>query len=407
MPQFTYEAMDFKGRRAVHTDDAASREDILLRLQHRGLVLLRWLDKEAPGSGGLSAMFSRRSERRMKKSELLELTRELGHLMRSGLPMERALNIIANSSSMAGVKTTADYLRDSLRGGNSLSDALSRRPGDFNDLYVNMVRAGEAGGILPDILKKLSEFMERTQEIKRFIVSSSIYPAILMLVGLLSVVIIMSVVVPRFANIFHDLGQEIPTSTQLLIYISDFFQKWWGFILAGLIVSGFGLWRFSQTTAGKKALDHISVKLPLLGNLLIDIEVSRLARTLGTLIQSGVPILKALLIVREVAGNSLVKSAVDFIHQNVKEGKRVSSLMQKKAIFPAMSVQMVALGEETGKIGEMLELVANDLDQKIQVRIRTGLAMLEPVTILMMGLMIGGIVISMLSAIFGINEIDF
>lgn len=402
MRQFTYEAMDFKGQRAIHTDEAASREDVLLRLQHRGLILLRWLDKERE-----SLSFLRGSKRRLKTIELLELTRELGHLMQSGLPMDRALNILANSSALPGVTETADYLKDCLRRGNSLSDAMARRPADFNDLYVNMVRAGEAGGILPRILQKLAEFMERTQEIKRFIFSSSIYPGILMLVGLLSVVIIMTVVVPRFAEIFHDLGQEIPLTTQILIAVSHFFQKWWSVMLLILILGGVILWRLSQTATSKRVMDHVMIRVPLLGQLLLHIEISRLTRTLGTLIQSGVPLLKALMIGRGVVGNSLVKAAVAHIHQNVKEGKRISNLMKENKIFPPMTVQMVALGEETGKIGDMLELVANDLDKKIQVRIRTYLAMLEPLTILLMGLLIGGIVISMLTAIFGINEIDF
>jgi general secretion pathway protein F len=270
-----------------------------------------------------------------------------------------------------------------------------------------MVRVGEVGGILPDVTEKLGQFMERTEEIKRFIVSSSIYPSILFLVGIISVIVIMGFVVPRFAGIFNDLGQKIPFSTQILISVSVFLRAWWPVILlaAGLIF--FVLWRFSRTPAGKDLLDRIVIKAPVFGSLMTDIQVSRFARTLGTLVTSGVPLTKGLSIVQRVVSNSVVRAAVEHIVSQVREGRRVSALMKEKGIFPAMAVQMVSLGEETGRIGEMLVLVAEELDNKIQSRIKSYLALMEPLAILIMGLIIGGIVVSMLSAIFGINEIEF
>jgi general secretion pathway protein F len=402
MGRYTYEAVDSRGRRLVDSGEARDKESLMLNLQSQGLVLVRWLDKEGPRKS-----FLKRRKRTLKTSELLQMTRELAHLLKSGLPMDRAFTVISESTDQESIKAMSNSLNEAIRGGSSLSEAIANKPEDFNDLYVNMVRVGEVGGILPDVTEKLGQFMERTEEIKRFIVSSSIYPSILFLVGIISVIVIMGFVVPRFAGIFNDLGQKIPFSTQILISVSVFLRAWWPVILlaAGLIF--FVLWRFSRTPAGKNLLDRIVIKAPVFGSLMTDIQVSRFARTLGTLVTSGVPLTKGLSIVQRVVSNSVVRAAVEHIVSQVREGRRVSALMKEKGIFPAMAVQMVSLGEETGRIGEMLVLVAEELDNKIQSRIKSYLALMEPLAILIMGLIIGGIVVSMLSAIFGINEIEF
>jgi type II secretory pathway component PulF len=402
MPRFSYEAMNADGRRIIDSSEAGTRDDLILSLQAKGLILVRWIDA---GPSGKSLL--KRSGRSLNSKELLMLTREMAHLMKSGLPMDRSLTIIIQTSEAKPLLAMAQYLKESLQGGKSLSDAMSAKTEDFSDLYINMVRVGEMGGILPQVMEKLAGFMERTEEIKKFIISSSIYPAILLAIGMVSVGVIMGVVVPRFAAIFQDLGQKIPASTQLLIHASQFLRTWWWGMLLGTGVITLGLWRYSATSHGKDRLDRIWIKLPMMGSLIMDIQVGRFTRTLGTLVQSGVPLLKGLSIVREVVNNVVVKKAAEQIYRQVKEGKRVSVLMKDQGIFPAMAVQMVALGEETGKIGEMLISVSDDLDARVQSKIKSLLALLEPVAILFMGLVIGGVVISMLTAIFGINDIEF
>lgn len=402
MPRFSYEAMNADGRRIIDSSEAGTRDDLILSLQAKGLILVRWIDA---GPSGKSLL--KRSGRSLNSKELLMLTREMAHLMKSGLPMDRSLTIIIQTSEAKPLLAMAQYLKESLQGGKSLSDAMSAKTEDFTDLYINMVRVGEMGGILPQVMEKLAGFMERTEEIKKFIISSSIYPAILLAIGMVSVGVIMGVVVPRFAAIFQDLGQKIPASTQLLIQASQFLRTWWWGMLLGTGVISLGLWRYSATYHGKDRLDRIWIKLPMMGSLIMDIQVGRFTRTLGTLVQSGVPLLKGLSIVREVVNNVVVKKAAEQIYRQVKEGKRVSVLMKDQGIFPAMAVQMVALGEETGKIGEMLISVSDDLDARVQSKIKSLLALLEPVAILFMGLVIGGVVISMLTAIFGINDIEF
>ncbi len=402
MQHFSYEAVDPQGRKIVDSGEAWDRESLLLTLQSKGLVLVRWLDE-----GHSRPRFFRRSTRTLKATELLQVTKDLAHLLKSGVPMDRSLTIMADSAKEESMQTMAQSLKKSIQKGSTLSEAMAARPGDFNNLYVNMVRVGEMGGILPQVMEKLAQFMGRSEEIKRFIISSSIYPAILLSVGIVSVLVIMGFVVPRFADIFNDLGQEIPFSTQTLILVSGFLKAWWWLIvlLAGL--SFILVWRAMHTPQGKDRFDRLLIKSPLFGALITDIQVSRFARTLGTLVLSGVPVLKSLSIVQEIVENNAVKAAVGHIHQQVKEGKRISALMKEKDIFPAMAVEMVSLGEETGKIGEMLVQVAEELDNKTQAKIKSLLAFLEPAAILLMGLIIGGIVVSMLSAIFGINEIQF
>jgi type II secretory pathway component PulF len=394
--------MNAAGRRIIDSGEANTRDDLMLSLQAKGLILVRWVE-----AGPSARSMLKRSGRSMSSKELLMMTREMAHLMKSGLPIDRSLTIIIQTSESKPLLAMAQYLKDSLQGGKSLSDAMAAKTEDFSDLYINMVRVGEMGGILPQVLEKLAGFMERTEEIKKFIISSSIYPAILMMIGLVSVAVIMGVVVPRFAAIFTDLGQKIPAATLLLIQASNFLRSWWWAIFLTIGVLSLGIWRFAASPYGKDRLDRISIRLPLLGSLILDIQVGRFTRTLGTLVQSGVPLLKGLSIVREVVSNVVVKRASEQIFRQVKEGKRISLLMKDQGIFPAMAVQMVALGEETGKIGDMLISVSDDLDARVQSKIKSLLSLLEPIAILLMGLLIGGVVISMLTAIFGMNEIEF
>ncbi|MBF0243227.1 MAG: type II secretion system F family protein [Desulfamplus sp.] len=408
MPQFRFEAINPDGKKVVDSLEARDRDETLLMLQSKGAVLIRWIDGSGSNSVGLFGRLNLLSKRRsLNNSKLLQLTSDLAHLFKSGLPIDRALSIAGNATSDLKIRAMTIYLQDALKKGTNLSDAMAEKPQDFDDLYVNMVRVGEMGGILPSVMDRLSEFIGRTEEIKKYVISSSIYPAILLSVGFLSLIVILGFVVPKFAGIFADLGQEIPLSTKILLELSNFLRAWWWLLLSGSIMIFLFLWRFLKTEQGKSLSDKHILKVPYIGDVMLDIEMSRFSRTLGTLIKSGVPLMKALHIVKAVVSNSLVKDAVDYIYRQVKEGRSVSSLMREKKIFPPLVVQMVSLGEETGKIGDMLISVADDLDRKIQSKIKTYLSLLEPFSILFLGLLIGGVVVSMLTTIFGVNEIQF
>jgi general secretion pathway protein F len=402
MPRFAYEAVDIRGRKVINSAEAKDKETLLLALESQGLVLLRWLDRDHTRK-----FFSRRRSRLLTRSELLQFTKDLGYLLKSGLPLDRALHVIGRSVEKGNLKSLAQELEDALKGGKSLSDALASRRRDFSELYVNMVRVGEVGGVLPQVMGKLAEFQERAEETKKFIISSAIYPSILVMVGIISVFVIMGFVVPRFAGIFKGLGQEIPFATQILISVSALLQQWWWVLIIILTVLFLSLRYVAQTSVGRMKVDKFAIGAPIIGALIGEIQVSHFARTLGTLLLSGVPLLKSLSIVREVVGNRIIKASVQNIYEKVKEGKRISSLMKEMKVFPEMAVQLVSVGEETGRMGEMLVEIAEELDNKIQGKIKFYLTLLEPLTILFMGLVIGGIVMSMLMAVFGINEIQF
>jgi general secretion pathway protein F len=402
MERFFYEAIDGQGRRVVDSDTANDRESLIMSLQSQGLVVVRWLEGDRPRRFHLT-----RRGKSLKSGELLQLTKELSHLLKSGLPLDRALSIIGESTPSSGVKTLLAQLKEAIRGGKSLSEAVAEKPGEFSELYINMVRVGEVGGVLPQALEKVAQFMERTEEIKRFIISSSIYPIILLTVGLISILIIMGFVVPRFSGIFKDLGQKVPLPTQILMSVSAFLQEWWPVLLISAVSLVVLFWRWVRMPSNKGRIDRFVTRSPLIGALVLETQVSRFARTFGTLLLSGVPVLKALSIVERVVGNSLVKGAVAHVYEQVRSGKRISASMHEKGVFPSMTVQMVSVGEETGRLGEMLVVVADELDGRIQGKIRSYLALLEPLAILAMGLIIGAIVVSMLSAILGISEIEF
>lgn len=399
---YRFEALDENGKKMVDTVEAGNREEALLALRSRGLTLIRW------GSSELSLLnLLKGSGKKLNTSRLLQFTEDLSHLLNSGLPIDRALTTVESSSVDPRVRDTALHLKKEIKKGSSLSEAMETRPADFNSLYINMVRAGELGGVLGKVMEKLSELLETTEEVKRHIISSSIYPAILLLVGFASILVILGFVVPSFAGVFNDLGQELPLSTQILQSLSLFLRKWWWLMIIILLFTGVLAWRILKTRAGKRAVDRYLIRFPYIGTLLLDIQISRFVRTLGTLVQSGVPMLKALYIVRQIAGNLLLKEALEEIYTQVKQGGSLSSLMKKNEIFPSVVIQMTSIGEETGDLGKMLVLCADDFEKKIRNRIKTYLAMVEPLSILVMGLIIGGIVVSMLSTVFGVNAIAF
>jgi len=402
MPRFHYEAVDKDGTRVVGFAEAPTKEALLASFRSHGLVLIRWVE-----GGRRLRFFARPARRTLKSGDLLTFTRDLAQLLRSGLSVDRALDVIMASAQEKPIIDTARFLKDSLREGKSLSEAMGSRPADFNSLYVNMVRVGQVGGVLPEVMARIEEFMRRTAETKRFIISSSIYPCILISVGLISVFVIMGFVVPKFAGIFNDLGVEVPFSTRVLIEVSRVLRAWWWLIpvMGGLLL--LLLRRFFKSRIGREKLDRLLLHCPLLGRFIAEVEASRFTRTLGTLMLSGVPLLKALSIVKEIAGNHIIRKAVEQIHEKVREGKRISSIMNDQQVFPPIAVEMAAVGEETGNIGEMLVRASEELETRIQAKLKTYLSLLEPAAILVMGLIIGGIVISMLTAIFGINEIQF
>ncbi|OCC16309.1 Type IV fimbrial assembly protein PilC [Dissulfuribacter thermophilus] len=401
MARFSCEYLDQNGQRKNSIEEAKSAQELIKDLTRRGLQPIKIKRVQT-----LEAiLFKKRI--RFSHEDLIYFTKELSDLLQAGVQMERALKIVADASDNEIVKKIVTSIRQAIQSGQNLSEALSEYPEIFSPLYINMVRVGEMGGVLPEVLKRLEEFLERSREIKKFIISSSIYPSVLLLVGMFSVFILVTYVVPKFGEIFEDLNQPMPLMTMMIVKFSTFLKNWW-WIIAGIIfaIGVFLKWKL-KTPEGRRIFDTYILKAPIAGSIVQFVEFGRMARTLGTLIESGIPILKGISLSKEVISNSRLKDSLDELYKGVRQGKSMSLLMRRDPVFPSLLVHLVAVGEETGDLGTMLLKVADDFDEKIQSRTKMLLSLIEPVTIVVMGLIIGGIILSMLMAIFGINEVQF
>ncbi|WP_448384507.1 type II secretion system F family protein [Desulfosoma sp.] len=402
MPKFFFEGVDSRGRRVQGAEDAKDQTALLVALQAKGIFVTRWKE----GAERTRRLLGER-RRGLNFSLRREFILELGHLIRSGVPVDRSLRILADSTRSAALRQAVLDIRDAVRSGLSLSEAVARRAPECGELVVNMIRVGEVGGVLDEVLEKLGAFMTRSEETRKFILTSSLYPALLLFMGVASVAAILGFVIPKFAVIFDELGPKVPWATAWLIGVSEAFRRFWW--LGGLLIAlgVWGVWAFARNPKNRALLDRQLLKAPVVGPLVSGVELGRLARTLGTLLVSGVPLLKSLAIVQGVVRNSVLRQALTVIYQKVQQGKPLSALMREADVFPARVVHMAAIGEETGHLGEMLLSVADDLDREVQTRTRAALALLEPVIIVFMGVLIGGMVISMLLAVMGLQEVSF
>jgi len=401
MAKFACEYLDQNGQRRSSVEEARGPHELITELTKKGFQPIKVKRVQT-----LKALLHGKKER-FSREDLVYFTKELADLLQAGVPLERSLKIVADASEKMRIKEVTIALKSAIQSGSNLSEALSEYPDIFNPLYVNMVRVGEMGGVMPEVLKRLEGFLERSMEIRKFIISSSIYPSILAIVGILSIFILVTFVVPKFGQIFEDLNQPMPFMTMVIVKTSTFLQGWWWAIVLALFSVGFVIrWKI-RSPDGRQWFDRFILKIPLAGPMVQYVEFGRMARTLGTLIESGVPILKGISLSREVVRNSRLKTAMDEVYKGIRQGKSMSILMKKDPVFPSLLVHLVAVGEETGELGGMLLKVADDFDEKIQARTRMYLALIEPITIVVMGFIIGGIILSMLMAIFGINDVQF
>jgi len=334
-------------------------------------------------------------------------TLDLHALLQAGLPVDKALSLLINVAEKEKFKDVISAILKSVQSGNSLSEALATYPKIFPMLYTNMVKAGETGGVLPAVLERLGTFLENSQDLKDYIKSAMVYPLFLVFVGGISIIIMLAFVVPKFAIIFSDLGQAMPFSTQLLLGISHGLRDYWWLIIAVIGTIIYLSKKYVQTPKGRLKTDRMKVNSPVIGTLVKSVEAARFTRTLGTLINSGVPILQALRLVQEIITNQLIAGELETVYHRVKEGDNLSSPLLSADVFPPLAVQMIAVGEETGKLDEMLLRVAENYEKTVRNMIKRFVNLLEPVMILGMGLMVGFIVISMLLAVFSMNEVPF
>jgi type II secretion system protein F len=409
MPLYSYKATDSSGKIVQETLEATDEMAAVASIQEKGYIPIR----VTLGGGGKKLLSSDLTGpissfiNRVSGKDVMMFTQDLATLLEAGLPVDRALTILADVSEKDQFKLLVRDILRIVQGGGSLSDAFAKYPNAFSKFYVNMVRAGEAGGILESVLKRLGLFLESSQDLKDYIKSALVYPIFLLFVGGISIIILMTYVIPRFSIIFSDLGGAIPLSTQILLAASNILRSYW-WLLILLIVSGcFCIYRYKTTPSGQVAIDKMKLKLPVAKDFVQKLEVSRFTRTLGTLIKSGVPILESLNLVKGIISNKVIRDALSEVHERVKEGERLSKPLEDTGVFPSLAIQMITVGEETGKLEEMLLRVADNYEKILKNMVRRLIGFLEPAMILVMGVVVAFIVISMLMAIFSMNEIPF
>jgi general secretion pathway protein F len=409
MTTFSYKATDVSGKILKGTLEAADEREVVVKLQGMNCIPIRIESAQGElgkyslgGSFRIPDFFHRVTQR-----DVLFFTQDLHALLEAGLAMDKALSILINVAENDKFKEVVAGILKSIEGGNSLSEALANYPKVFSTLYINMTRAGEAGGVLPGVLERLGVFLENSQDLRDYITSAMVYPLFLVFVGGVSIIIMLTFVIPKFSVIFADMGQAMPLSTKILLGLSNGLRSYWwligGFITLAVIL----IRRYIQTPAGRMKADQWKLKTPVVGKLVKSVEVARFSRTLGTLIKSGVPILMALQLVMEIVANKIIAGSLKIVYDRVKEGDSLSAPLTQEGIFPPLAVQMISVGEETGKLDQMLLRVAENYEKVVRTMIKRFVNLLEPAMILTMGLLVGFIVISMLMAVFSMNDIAF
>lgn len=407
MPLFRYQAVDAAGEVIKEEMEAKDQDVVVGRLQDQGLLPLS-IEETTPGSLSHNLrqpLFTRRQ--RISQSDIALITRQLANLLRAGLPLDRALTILIGIADEGPVKTLLTRIQDQVRGGASLADALEAQGRVFSRLYINMIRAGEAGSSLDVVMLRLTEFMERSKALRDSITSALIYPIILLIAAGMTVLILLTWVVPQFEQLFADAGQSLPLATQIVITVGEGVRSYWWM---GMLVLAGGLLYLRQQLdrpESRYRLDGLMLRIPLLKDLIAKVEMARFSRTLGTLLKNGVSLLNALIIVKETMTNQVMATALSTVGEQLKGGQGLAEPLMEAGVFPRLAVHMIRVGEETGQLQDMLLQVADTYDHEVQSAIQRLLALLEPVLILGLGVIIAAIIMSILVAIFSLNELAF
>jgi len=392
MPVFTYSARTLTGEIQNGEIELPSREEVVgyLRKQRLLPVSVRAKPKEINLSIGTG----------VKTREIVIFTRQFATMINSGLPLVQSLSILAEQTENAKFRTIITEVLHDIEAGQTLADALRKHPKIFTDLYVNMVAAGEAGGILDTILNRLAVFLEKNDALARKIKGAMTYPAVMLFVVIAATTILLWKVVPVFASIFMDAGMALPMPTRVVLNISEFLQNYMLFLMAGVVAAVFMLRQYYRTSGGQLTIDSLLLKFPVLGPLIRKAAVSRFTRTLGTLVSSGVSILEGLEITARTAGNRVIHDAVMESRASIAGGATISEPLKASGVFPPMVVQMINVGEQTGGLDEMLSKIADFYDDEVDAAVTALTSILEPIMIVVMGVVIGGMVVAMYLPMF-------
>lgn len=404
MAVYEWHGVDVKGKTAKGIRDAESAKTLHALLRKEG-ILVTSIEEEAKARTrtkrevNLQQLFQR-----ISVLEVAMVTRQLSTLLRSGVPLVEALSAIIEQLDKPALKKAFAQTRDSVNEGVSLAEALSAHPKIFPTVYVNMVAAGEASGTLDKVLERLAEFLNGQVELKNKVTGALVYPIIMACVATVVVSVMMIFVVPRVSAIYRDFEQTLPWYTNLLIAISDFMSKYWWLLLLLLVTSVWGLRRWIATPKGRSRWDRQLLQLPLFGKLIVMVAIARFARTLSTLLSSGVPVLTAMDITRNVLGNTELMGVVEEARNAIREGESIAAPLKRSGRFPPIVTHMIAIGERSGELEQMLEHVALAYDNEVSLRVNTMTRILEPLMILLMAVIVGSIALAMLMPLMQINE---
>jgi type IV pilus assembly protein PilC len=391
MPQYTYTARSINGELKSATIDAPNRDEVIKQLKQQRLNVVK-IDEG-------SATKKKRGGR-IKMRDIVIFTRQFSTMINAGLPLVQALDILATQSENPALKDVTRQVVFDVESGNTVADALRKHPAAFTDLYVNMVAAGEAGGILDTILMRLAVFMEKNDALIRKVKGAMIYPSVIMSVAAIAITVLLVFVIPTFQTMFASAGIALPLPTRVVIGMSHFLKAYW-YVVAGILIGTFiAIKRYYATPNGKLVIDRTLLKAPVLGDVLRKSAVSRFTRTLGTLISSGVSILDGLEITAKTAGNRVIQDAIMESRASIAGGETIAAPLKKSQVFPPMVISMIAVGEQTGGLDEMLSKIADFYDEEVDAAVSGLLALMEPVMIVFLGVVVGGMVVAMYLPIF-------
>ncbi len=406
MAQFFYQATDSKGKFVEGDIEAPDQRTAIQKIRSINHFPIQIHTQKPKKSFSLDIQLpSYELFPPVSPKELLNFTQQLSTLINSGLTLDESLGTLVKLTEKDKTRNVLSDIHKRVHAGSTFSAALAEHPKVFSKLYMNMVRAGEAGGVLGSVLDRLEEFLEDLQELKGKVASAMIYPAILVLVCGSALVFLMLFVVPQLSSVFGEDMQGLPVTTLLVISMSHLFIDYWWALLLGLVFSGLVFRNYTNTERGGHQWDALKLKVPLLGSLIQKVEVSRFSRTMSTLLKSGVPVLQALLITRSILTNKVISKAMEHLHDGLKSGKGITEPLRKINVFPPLAIHMITVGEETGSLDDMLLKIATIYDKEVERSIKQIISLMEPMMILMMACIIGFIVISMLMGIFSMNEI--
>ncbi len=391
MPTYTYTARDAKGELKTATIDAANREDVVqqLRRLRMNVVKVEEQSKAKQKTGGSVSM-----------RDIVIFTRQFSTMINSGLPLVQALDILSKQSENKALQAVTRQIVFDVESGHTVADALAKHPKAFSDLYVNMVAAGEAGGILDTILMRLATFMEKNDALVRKVKGAMIYPGVIMSVAAIAISVLLIFVIPVFQSMFASVNLVLPFPTRIVIGLSAFLKGYWYAIIIVAVAAGYSLKKYYATSNGQLMIDKLMLHAPVLGDVLRKSAVSRFTRTLGTLISSGVSILDGLEITAKTAGNRVIQDAIMASRSSIAGGDTISAPLAKSNVFPPMVISMISVGEQTGGLDEMLAKIADFYDEEVDAAVSGLLSLLEPVMIVFLGVVVGGMVVAMYLPIF-------